>query len=235
MPPTLLINPLKIGVFQQARRLGKCRIGLLLGTATHDGFNARRGNYSRKPGFTETRLRPLARRRDSTACPLLVFIRERKPCFFTRLRRLGWNVRFGMETHELLTGKMALRQTLSIKDASIFRQFCLRSSPRSHGDTESCHSERARAQQERVEESLCWQDGRGSRNPSTSPRPAGAPLGMTARVLRVSLAKNTNCTTFEALTLSALDNFFAEAFLDETFLMRDENVFHTGKSFVLGC
>ena len=75
-------------------------------------------NYSRKPGFTETRLRPLARRRDSTACPLLVFIRERKPCFFTRLRRLGWNVRFGMETHELLTGKMALRQTLSIKDAS---------------------------------------------------------------------------------------------------------------------
>jgi hypothetical protein len=50
--------------------------------------------------------------------PLLVFIRERKPCFFDRLRRLGWNVRFGMETHELLTGKIALRQTLSIKDAS---------------------------------------------------------------------------------------------------------------------
>src|SRR5208282_1831791 len=46
-------------------------------------------NYSRKPGFTETRLRPLARRRDRTAAPLLVFMRVRKPCFFDRLRRLG--------------------------------------------------------------------------------------------------------------------------------------------------
>ena len=52
--------------------------------------------YSRKPGFTETRLRPLARRRDSTACPLLVFIRRRNPCVFARRRRLGWNVRFGI-------------------------------------------------------------------------------------------------------------------------------------------
>ncbi len=52
--------------------------------------------YSRKPGLTETRLRPLARRRDSTARPLLVFMRERKPCVFERRRRLGWNVRFGM-------------------------------------------------------------------------------------------------------------------------------------------
>src|SRR5450759_913178 len=46
-------------------------------------------NYSRKPGFTETRLRPLARRRDSTLAPLLVFMRVRNPCFFERLRRLG--------------------------------------------------------------------------------------------------------------------------------------------------
>ena len=53
--------------------------------------------YSRWPAFTETRLRPLARRRDSTARPLLVFIRERKPCVFERRRRLGWNVRFGIE------------------------------------------------------------------------------------------------------------------------------------------
>ena len=53
-------------------------------------------NYSRKPGFTETRLRPLARRRDITARPLLVFIRERNPCVLDRLRRLGWNVRFGI-------------------------------------------------------------------------------------------------------------------------------------------
>ena len=53
--------------------------------------------YSRWPAFTETRLRPLARRRDSTARPLLVFIRDRKPCVFERRRRLGWNVRFGIE------------------------------------------------------------------------------------------------------------------------------------------
>src|SRR5215471_21218739 len=54
-------------------------------------------SYSRLPGFTETRLRPLARRRDSTARPLLVFIRVRNPCVFERRRRLGWNVRLGMK------------------------------------------------------------------------------------------------------------------------------------------
>jgi len=53
--------------------------------------------YSRKPGFTETRLRPLARRREITARPLLVFIRVRNPCVFERWRRLGWNVRLGMK------------------------------------------------------------------------------------------------------------------------------------------
>ena len=46
-------------------------------------------HYSRKPGFTETRLRPFARRRESTLAPLFVFMRVRKPCFFERLRRLG--------------------------------------------------------------------------------------------------------------------------------------------------
>jgi len=40
--------------------------------------------YSRKPGFTDTRLRPLARRRESTACPPFVFIRVRNPCVFER-------------------------------------------------------------------------------------------------------------------------------------------------------
>ena len=48
-----------------------------------------REDYSRKPGFTETRLRPLARRRDNTLAPLLVFMRVRNPCFFERFRRLG--------------------------------------------------------------------------------------------------------------------------------------------------
>jgi hypothetical protein len=53
--------------------------------------------YSRKPGFTDTRLRPLARRREITFWPPWVFMRVRKPCFLTRLRRLGWNVRLGMK------------------------------------------------------------------------------------------------------------------------------------------
>src|SRR5437762_2025391 len=148
VPPPLLVHALKVGMLQKPGRLGKCSGSPVLGTAVHVGFQWvwvphsfasfakgwELGIYSRKPGFTETRLRPLARRRDSTACPLLVFIRERKPCFFTRLRRLGWNVRFGMETHELLTGKMALRQTLSIKDASSFPQLF---GVLNHGGTET--------------------------------------------------------------------------------------------------
>jgi hypothetical protein len=54
-------------------------------------------SYSRKPGFTETRFRPLARRRDITFLPPWVFMRVRKPCFLLRLRRFGWNVRLGMK------------------------------------------------------------------------------------------------------------------------------------------
>ena len=60
--------------------------------------------YSRKPGFTDTRLWPLARRREITARPLLVFIRVRNPWVLERCRRLGWNVRLGMEKYLLLSG-----------------------------------------------------------------------------------------------------------------------------------
>jgi len=59
--------------------------------------------YSRNPGFTETRLRPLALRREITARPPWVFIRVRKPCVFERWRRFGWNVRFGMKSLALLS------------------------------------------------------------------------------------------------------------------------------------
>lgn len=71
-------------------------------------------DYSRKPGFTETRLRPLARRRDKTFWPPWVFMRVRNPCFLDRLRRLGWNVRFGMKSSLLLTSSTVLGQTESI-------------------------------------------------------------------------------------------------------------------------
>ena len=73
-------------------------------------------DYSRKPGFTETRLRPLARRRDRTFWPPWVFMRVRKPCFFDRLRRLGWNVRLGMEKYLLLIAATVLRQMVSINE-----------------------------------------------------------------------------------------------------------------------
>jgi hypothetical protein len=61
------------------------------------GSERHQKSYSRKPGFTETRFRPLARRREITFLPLWVFMRVRKPCFLLRLRRLGWNVRLGMK------------------------------------------------------------------------------------------------------------------------------------------
>jgi hypothetical protein len=61
------------------------------------GSERHRKSYSRKPGFTETRFRPLARRREITFLPPWVFMRVRKPCFLLRLRRLGWNVRLGMK------------------------------------------------------------------------------------------------------------------------------------------
>src|SRR5262250_1491255 len=68
-------------------------------------------DYSRNPGFTETRLRPLARRREITARPCLVFIRVRKPCTLERRRRFGWNVRFGMKSGALLSSATALLQS----------------------------------------------------------------------------------------------------------------------------
>ena len=80
------------------------------------------GCYSRKPGFTETRLRPLARRRDRTFWPPWVFMRERNPCFFDRLRRLGWNVRLGIEKYLLLIRSAVLGQTESINQPSHSRQ-----------------------------------------------------------------------------------------------------------------
>jgi hypothetical protein len=41
-------------------------------------------------------------------------MRERNPCFFDRLRRLGWNVRFGMKKYPLLIRSTVLGQTVSI-------------------------------------------------------------------------------------------------------------------------
>jgi hypothetical protein len=99
VPSSLLVHSLKIGVPQQARSARKSRrlagVRWRIGTAIRsaDAHNARptfrmqtpadsrkrTTCYSRKPGFTETRLRPLERRREMTARPLFVFMRVRNP------------------------------------------------------------------------------------------------------------------------------------------------------------
>lgn len=96
------VHSLKIRVSQQSRGPGELlpMLFLVLVHIVACMATAReivQAGYSRYPGLTETRLRPLARRRESTACPLLVFIRVRNPCVLERRRRLGWNVRFGIE------------------------------------------------------------------------------------------------------------------------------------------
>src|SRR5256712_12127589 len=76
----------------------------------------RRNGYSRKRGFTDPRWRPLARRREITARPLLVFIRVRNPCVLERCRRLGWNVRLGMKKNCSYLDNCSERQTGSINE-----------------------------------------------------------------------------------------------------------------------
>jgi len=126
MPPSQLVYPFEIGVAQQPRAAGESSLAswpfdtlirLFRQTGGHSVINIRTLfamendadggaratlDYSRKPGFTETRLRPLARRRDKTFWPPWVFMRVRNPCFLDRLRRLGWNVRLGMKSKVLL-------------------------------------------------------------------------------------------------------------------------------------
>jgi hypothetical protein len=83
VPPPLAVNAIKIRVLQQSGCPWKPRGTVLLVVVLSFGFHGEKSqayrDYSRKPGFTETRLRPLARRRDSTARPLFVFIRVRNP------------------------------------------------------------------------------------------------------------------------------------------------------------
>jgi hypothetical protein len=49
-------------------------------------------------------------------------MRERNPCFFDRLRRLGWNVRLGIEKYLLLIRSAVLGRTESINQRSHYRQ-----------------------------------------------------------------------------------------------------------------
>src|SRR5262249_6193168 len=69
MFPAFFVHHLKICVPEQSGALGKLlqRLGLITVHGAPDPGGPGRSLYSRKPGFTETRLRPLARRRDSTA------------------------------------------------------------------------------------------------------------------------------------------------------------------------
>ena len=118
MAASLLVDSLEIRVAQKARGAGESGCSFwrhgevrpssqrgishpaLVQRQAAEGLDCggerHRKSYSRKPGFTETRFRPLARRREITFLPPWVFMRVRKPCFLLRLRRLGWNVRLGM-------------------------------------------------------------------------------------------------------------------------------------------
>jgi len=75
---------------------------------------------------TVRRLRPLARRRLSTARPALVDIRTRNPCVFFRLRLFGWYVRFTAPlfspTHERASGPCSLKEQGSIQGFHRCRQ-----------------------------------------------------------------------------------------------------------------
>src|SRR6266704_7206325 len=119
MTPPLLVNTLKVSALQQVgcfrkltsrsathgvhwvlrdpsrRRAG---LGLVRGSLMVDRIALKEDAsvvahlcpyFSRKPALTETRLRPFARRRESTARPLLVFMRSRKPWTLERLRLFG--------------------------------------------------------------------------------------------------------------------------------------------------
>ena len=119
---SLLLSPLNTSLRLSFRSDG-AHGGLLDRTASLEAAQSRATrNYSRNPGFTETRLRPLARRRESTFWPPWVFIRTRNPCFLDRLRRLGWNVRLGMKSSLLLIRWLVLRQTMSINEETQRRQ-----------------------------------------------------------------------------------------------------------------
>lgn len=87
--PGFFVHALKIRMLEQTRMLRKACGALLRNLVGGQLQLSGEEDYSRKPGFTETRLRPLARRRERTARPLLVFIRVRKPCVLDRRRRLG--------------------------------------------------------------------------------------------------------------------------------------------------
>ena len=102
MPASLFVHSLEIRVPEQTyaagefaalgrgrtgRRCHSPRVGSKHAStqvASLPRFPERKKHYSRKPGFTDTRLRPLARRREITARPALVFIRVRNPCVFER-------------------------------------------------------------------------------------------------------------------------------------------------------
>jgi hypothetical protein len=74
----VVINPSKVLGSEQANTFRKARDGYYLSS------------------LTVSFLRPAARRRERTARPFLVSIRDRNPCVFARWRLFGWKVRFGI-------------------------------------------------------------------------------------------------------------------------------------------
>ena len=92
---------------------------------------SRQGYFPLRVSLTVRFVRPLARRRARRRLPFFVAMRERNPCLFALLRRLGWYVRFivlylnilfslvkacfgsqGGEKHRNLTGRVRYGMSL---------------------------------------------------------------------------------------------------------------------------
>jgi hypothetical protein len=76
------------------------------------------------PGYlselTVSFLRPMARRREMTACPSAVFMRDRKPCVLARRRLFGWKVRFGIVFYLEMESEITIIQQVGARDSTQF-------------------------------------------------------------------------------------------------------------------
>jgi hypothetical protein len=90
----------------------------ILGSEYADTFRKTRDCYYLS-SLTVSFLRPCARRRERTARPFFVSIRERNPCVFARRRLFGWKVRFGIIVQSLSIKQTANAGQIGVVQASV--------------------------------------------------------------------------------------------------------------------
>ena len=89
----------------------------ILGSEDADTFRETRDGYYLS-SLTVSFLRPRARRRERTARPFLVSIRERNPCVFARWRLFGWKVRFGILVQVFSIGQRDAPGQIGLRSAA---------------------------------------------------------------------------------------------------------------------